>query len=203
MYTVMERTQQDMETIAFFERMAPKWDEYSVIHQEKVIPVLQVVGISRNARMLDVACGTGALFPYLFAYAPEALVGIDISPAMAAIAANKYDDPRLTVRAEDFHHYEETGFDLITLYNAYPHFPDRERFVSHARSLLRPHGRLLIFHGNGRARINGCHTKSDAVKRVSTRLRSCAEESMYLRNWFEVDVMLDAEHLYVLSGKAR
>jgi len=135
-----------------------------------VTSVLKVIGVPRKARILDVACGTGALHPYLLTYEPKELVAIDISPAMADIARSKFDSNCLTILTGDFQQYEGSGFDLITLYNAYPHIPDRARFISHAHSLLRSDGRLLIFHGNGRARINYCHTTSNDVKRISTNL---------------------------------
>lgn len=203
MHRLAETTESVADTIDFFNRMAPTWDNYSAIDGDKATSVLKVVGIPYNARILDVACGTGALLPYLLAYEPVKLVAIDISPAMVNIAHSKFDDPCLEILTCDFHQYVGYGFDLITLYNAYPHFPDRARFVKHAHTLLNPGGRLLIFHGNGRTHINGCHAKSDDVKHVSTRLRSCGAESCFLSDLFTVDVMLDVDNLYILSGRAQ
>ena len=49
---------------AFFDRAAPDWDSHLVVDNEKINFILNKAGIAENCTVLDVACGTGVLFPY-------------------------------------------------------------------------------------------------------------------------------------------
>lgn len=203
MNKLIELTEYDKRTIEFFNKMAPSWDENSSFDESKVRSVLSIAGISERVRILDVACGTGVLIPCLLDKRPECVVAIDISPAMAEIAHKKFSDPCLTILNVDFHWFDDDGFDLITLFNSYPHFPDRARFIQHAYRLLNTGGRLLIFHDKSRDQINGRHKRNNDVKQVSTALRPCHEEAIHFSGLFDVDVMADTNHLYILSGTKR
>ena len=52
------------EIISFFDRMAPDWDSRLVVNDEKINFILNKAGVTENCTVLDVACGTGVLFPY-------------------------------------------------------------------------------------------------------------------------------------------
>jgi len=187
-------------TRAFFDSMAENWDVATEYDPAKTAAMLQIAGVPENARILDVACGTGVLFPELLALDPAALRAIDLSPEMVRIAKKKF--PEVHVTAEDFCTFTENGFDVITLYNAYPHFLDKDAFAKAALRILAPGGRLIIFHGAGRDVINSCH-KGESVSRISMGLGTAEEEAEKLAPYFTIDTMLDREHLYLLSGKAR
>lgn len=198
MKTVFDAFLED--TRIFFDNMAESWDAYSQYDPAKTAAMLEIAGIAENARILDVACGTGALFPQLFALRPSYLRAIDLSPKMARIAQEKF--PEAHVSAEDFYVFAESGFDAVTLYNAYPHFLDKEAFAKAAARVLKPGGRLVIFHGAGRDTINGCHAGA-AVGRVSAELLSAAEEAEKLSQYFSIDIAADRRHLWLISGTAR
>ena len=51
--------------------------------------------------VLDVACGTGVLFPDYLARDVHSVTGVDIAPEMARRAAEKFPDARVTVRCGD------------------------------------------------------------------------------------------------------
>ena len=184
---------------AFFDHAAPEWDTSCECDHEKIAALLRIAGIPKGARILDVACGTGILFPHLLSYNPEYFRAIDLSSEMVRIAKEKF--PGLQVSAEDFYEFSETGFDIITLYNAYPHFPDKEAFARAALRVLKPGGRIIIAHGAGRDVINNCHT-GDRVGQISAGLGPAAEEANVLAPYFHFDTVVDREHLYLLSGTA-
>lgn len=185
----------------FFDRLAPTWDQ-SCHHDERVLSaILTLAACPSGGRILDVACGTGVLLPYLLKLEPEALHAIDLSPEMADRAAAKYTDPRVTVRAADFYEYGAEPFDLITVYSAYPHFFDKDAFAARAFALLRPGGRLLIAHSQSRMAINARHGGGAAA--VSVELRSTGEESRPLAPFFHLDAAVDTDVLYLLSGTRR
>ena len=51
------------EIAAFFDRMAPEWDANMIKSDEKINFILDAAGVKENSVVLDVACGTGVMFP--------------------------------------------------------------------------------------------------------------------------------------------
>ena len=51
------------EITAFFDRLAPTWDEDLVRNEEVIRIILDNAQIAPGKRVLDVACGTGVLIP--------------------------------------------------------------------------------------------------------------------------------------------
>ena len=71
----------DKQKIAdFFDRCAPWWDDDMVRNEVVITTILDNAGIDSGIHVLDVACGTGVLFPDYFKRGVESVTGIDISP---------------------------------------------------------------------------------------------------------------------------
>ena len=51
------------DVIEFFDRCAPFWDEEMVRNETVIAEILDCGGIRPGRDVLDVACGTGVLFP--------------------------------------------------------------------------------------------------------------------------------------------
>ena len=51
------------EIIAYFDRCAPQWDARMVTDDGKINGILDAAGVREHDVVLDVACGTGVLFP--------------------------------------------------------------------------------------------------------------------------------------------
>lgn len=183
----------------FFNQLAGGWDESCVVVPGNIRAMLELAGIPAGARVLDVACGTGVMIPFLLERQPAALDAVDLSPAMVALAAKKQSHPSLRVFEADFYSLQSPApYDALVVYNAFPHFMDKAAFARRAQSLLAPGGRLLIMHGAGRAVINGGHG-GKKVSAVSTPLLAPAEEAARLPG-FAFDILVDREHCYILSG---
>ena len=69
--------QQDV--IAFFDRLAPRWDADMIRSDEIIATILDNAEIGPGADVLDVACGTGVLFPDYLARNVGTLTAVDIS----------------------------------------------------------------------------------------------------------------------------
>lgn len=182
----------------FFDALAPGWDEKNQHDSAVISALLTAAACPKGGRILDVACGTGVLLPFLLALEPEALCAIDISPEMVAIATKKFQDPRIHAECADFYEYDQGPFDLITVYSAYPHFFDKTAFAKQAARLLRPGGRLMIAHSQSKEAINSRHR--DGASPVSVPLRGVSEEAVPLLPCFDLDAMVDNNRLYLLSG---
>ena len=89
------------EIISFFDKMAPDWDSRLVVDIEKISFILDRAGIKENCTVLDVACGTGVLFPYYLRRNVSRVIGVDISPNMTRLAVAKNRDVRVEVICAD------------------------------------------------------------------------------------------------------
>jgi demethylmenaquinone methyltransferase/2-methoxy-6-polyprenyl-1,4-benzoquinol methylase len=90
------------DVIAFFDRLAPGWDA-DVIRSDVIISkILDGAQVQEYKDVLDVACGTGVLFPDYLARNVNSLTAIDIAPEMVKIAKGKF--PEVTVLCGDVEH---------------------------------------------------------------------------------------------------
>lgn len=190
------------EVIAFFDRCAPAWDAGMVRHEPVIEAILDNAGVGSGMRVLDVACGTGVLFPDYLARGAS-VTGIDISPEMARIAAEKFaSEPRVQVLCGDV---EEAvfsqPFDVVMVYNAFPHFPDPARLIARLGRLVKPGGCLSVAHGMSRAAIDSHH--SGAAHRVSNGLMHEDALRALLAPYCDVDVCVSDARMYQVAGTKR
>lgn len=165
--------------------------------EEVIARLLDNAGIRAGMDVLDVACGTGALFPDHLARQVASLTAIDISPEMAKIAQSKF--PQAEVLCGDVETAEfSRKFDAIVVYNAFPHFPEPARLIRHLSALLKPGGRLTVAHGMSREAIN--HHHEETASQVSQGLLSAEELAELFTPYFAVDVRISDAQMYQVAG---
>ena len=185
---------------AFFDRCAPWWDSDMIRNEEVISKILDNGGIREGVHVLDVACGTGVLFPDYLARNVASATAIDISQEMAKIAASKF--PQVNVICGDVENTQfDRQFDCIMVYNAFPHFPDPVHLIEVLAGLLRPGGRLSVAHGMSRAAL--CDHHAGRAANVSIDLLHEQELAEIFSDWFEVDVVISDEQMYQVSGVRR
>ena len=194
---------QKSDVIAFFDRCAPTWDAEMIKNDSIIEKILDNVEVGEGMDVLDVACRTGVMFPYYLHRGVASVTGIDISPEMAKIAAGKYEkEPRVRVVCGDV---EETvfgrKFDVIVVYNAFPHFPDPRRLIKILSGLLKDEGRLTIAHGASRETIDNHH--NGPASKVSNGLMAADSLKKLFDPHFEVEVMISNRRMYQVSGVKR
>lgn len=191
------------DVITFFDNYAPRWDAEQVDKTPIINRILDNAGIGEGQDVLDVACGTGILFPYYLERGVKSITGIDISHEMAKLAVQKHQDsPNIQVICGDV---EETRFgrkfDTVMVYNAFPHFPDPDRLIATLASLLKEGGRLTIAHGASREQIDD-HHKGPASK-ISNGLMHADQLKTIFDPYFDVDIMISNQEMYQVSGTKR
>ncbi len=182
--------------IDFFDRCAPWWDADMIRKEDVISGILDNGGIRPGIQVLDVACGTGVLFPDYLQRQVAGVTAIDISPEMVKIAKSKY--PQVQVICGDV---ETAGFDrkfdAVMVYNAFPHFPEPARLIERLAALTVPGGRLSIAHSMSRAALTAHHQRAEEV---SIELLHEEELAALMAPWFQVDVVISNEEMYQVAG---
>lgn len=193
----------DRDTVRrFFDRYAGQWDARQVRHEDRISRILDFAEIREGVSVLDVGSGTGVLIPDYLARNVKSVTAVDLSPAMIACAQKKFADPRVTLLCADAEALDfSRPFDCCVVYNAFPHFPDPARLIGRLAAQLAPNGRLTIAHGMSRAQIDRHH--AGAASGVSLGLMSERALSARMDAFFEVDVALSDDEIYVVSGRKR
>lgn len=182
--------------IEFFDRCAPEWDEGMIKDEDIISIILDNSGVHEGTNVLDVACGTGVLFDDYLHRDVASLTAIDISPKMIDIAKNKY--PNIEIICGDVEEYAFDGqFDVVMVYNAFPHFPNPERLIARLASLLKQGGRLSIAHGMSREALHEHHKHA---MQVSLELPTCEELAKMFATYFDVDIMISNDKMYQVCG---
>lgn len=186
--------------IEFFDRCAPGWDRGMIKNDAIIGAILDNADVGPGQEILDVACGTGVMFPYYLQRQAASVTGIDISPEMAKIATEKFaGEPRVTVLCADVEEAPfDRKFDRIVVYNAFPHFPDPRRLIATLAGLLKDGGRLTIAHGMSREAIDNHH--SGEASQVSNGLMSAEDLKRLFAPYFQVEVMIETPRMYQVSG---
>lgn len=187
------------EIAAFFDERAAGWDDYSKPDPAKISRILDLAGIKAGAKILDVGCGTGVLFPYYMKRNPSLITGLDISERMARIARQKYPNSPAEIICGDAETITlPNRYDSIVIFNAFPHFPDSEKLIQNMERHLRPNGRLTIAHSLGQKQINAKHAGSARV--VSKDLMDARDLARLMEKGLTVDQCLSDEGFYLVSG---
>ena len=186
----------------FFDRCAPFWDADMVRHEDRITAILDNAGVRPGVDVLDVACGTGVLFPDYIERHAASITAIDLSPEMAKIAASKYPPEQVTVICGDV---EETAFDrqfdVVMVYNAFPHFPDPAKLIEVLANVTKPGGRLSIAHSMSRAQLD--HHHSGSAHPVSNGLMHEDDLAAIFAPYYDVDVKISNDKMYQVSGVRR
>lgn len=185
--------------ISFFDKYAPFWDEGQVRNEEVIEKILNNSGIEKGVSVLDVACGTGVLFPD-YIKRGAAVTAVDISPEMVKIAKSKFSDINIICGDVEEIDFAEK-FDSVMIYNAFPHFPDPERVVKRLSECLREGGRLSVAHGMSREALLKHH--SGKAKKVSLELPEAQKLAKIFVPYFKVDVIISDNEMYQVSGIKR
>lgn len=199
---------QSAEAVArFFNEKAPTWDETAEPSGVKHIAVAKLAGVKEGSRVLDLGCGTGIMVPAYLACGAGQVIGCDLSEGMISRAQEKWAQvSEVSFVCADVLDFEESaspdaepGFDIVVIYNAYPHFPDKAALVKKVASLLRPGGRFLVAHGMGWAALNDHHATvpADVTSALVPAATACKKWEV---GHFAIDVLVDTPELYAFGG---
>jgi len=118
-------------------------DDYDMLFgpvtRQAIQPLLDAMGVASGQRLLDVCSGTG--HGVGAALARGALAeGIDLAPAMVALAQHTYPQGRFAVGDGEELSFASQSFDAVSCLFGLNHLPDQPRALAEAFRVLRPGG---------------------------------------------------------------
>ena len=186
------------DVISFFDRLAPQWDGDMIRHEDVIATILDNAGIVAGVDVLDVACGTGVLFPDYLGRNVGSVTAIDIAPEMVRIAREKF--PQVQVLCGDVTETDfDKKFDRIVVYNAFPHFPEPEKLIERLSALLKEGGVLTVAHGMSRAQIDRHH--EGGASKVSVGLMHEDVLAAIFEKHLTVTIKISDERMYQVCGR--
>jgi O-methyltransferase/aklanonic acid methyltransferase len=154
-----------------FDRAAPTYDRIGeAYHTHFAERLIDLTAPARDAQLLDVACGRGAVLVAAAARGIGRLAGIDVSPTMIELARADLRAAGVTqvdLRVMDAEHldFPAARFDVLTAAFALFFLPDPRRAAAEFRRVLRPGGVLAV------------STWGDEDERGALRTTSCPPRS--------------------------
>ena len=133
--------------VDFFDRIAPVYDTWAGGQHARVAGrLVDLAAPVKGEQALDVGTGTG-LVAHLVAERtdPGAVIGIDLSPNMLAIAkSRKAKNIQFMGMAAERLVFRPSTFDLVTMGEALAYLADPVVALEEAHRVLRPEGRLAL-----------------------------------------------------------
>jgi SAM-dependent methyltransferase len=132
-------------------------------------PMVELAGVGKGNRVLDVACGTGVVARRAaeLAAATGRVVGLDLNPGMLAVARalpSPAGAPVEWVQASALElPFPDRGFDALTCQLGLQYLPDRPAALVEMRRVLRRGGRLAVM-------VWGSITQSPGFSALATAL---------------------------------
>lgn len=124
--------------LAGWDRKAAYWDDtLGAVTRQAVEPLLKAIEASPGARMLDIACGTGALASEAARRGAE-VIGIDFAPTMVAEATRRYPGVEFRVGDAEAIPLADASVDAVTCSFGMLHMERPERVLAEVARVLRP-----------------------------------------------------------------
>jgi SAM-dependent methyltransferase len=165
------------ETRAFFAPRAATWEQRFPDDDPAYAAAVAELGLSAGQTALDAGCGTGRALPHLRAAVGPGgrVLGVDLTPEMLATARGygRGDHALLAVADARRLPLPEASVDGGFAAGLLPHLPDPGLGLAELARVIRPGGRLAVFHPSGRAALAARHGRrpSDGDLLAPDRLR--------------------------------
>ena len=141
----------------FFTARAAGWDSRFPDDGPAYAAAVAEMGLRPGDRVLDAGCGTGRALPPLRAAVGPAgvVVGVDLTPAMlqAAVRAGRNQEGRLLLADVAALPLRRGALDAVFAAGLIAHLPRPVENLRELARVVRPGGRLALFHPIGRAAL--------------------------------------------------
>jgi SAM-dependent methyltransferase len=168
---------------------------------ERLSQIVKAATLRQGEAVLDVGSGVGVLVPLIKSYHPSSILACDLAEKMLQRLREKYPEG-LTYQADisDLP-LESASVDAIFMNAMYGNIADKPGACRNAARMLRPGGRLIVSHPEGRAFVDQLRVTSDLfIECLPSR-----EEFQALLSPLGLDVIgyRDEPRLYLMVARKR
>jgi len=123
--------------------------------------IVSVACVSPSEVVLDVGTGAGILIPLIEAYRPSLIMACDLAERMLQRVQKKYPAVRPYQADIALLALPSDSVDIIFMNAMYGNIADKPRVCHNAARMLRPGGRLVVSHPEGKAFVDQLRDASD------------------------------------------
>ena len=184
----------------FFNSYAISWDDDMEGAADRIEMILDAIAPMEGMDILDVGAGTGVLVPFLLERNVGHITECDISEGMMEVNREKYRD-----RTDISHILGDASnldfpqqYDRIIIYNAFPHFSDRQQLIQNLAASLKMDSYLVIAHSRTSAELEEHH------KNISSELYSHLGKAEGIAALLEkefTDIFFQDEPFFMVRGR--
>lgn len=181
--------------ISFFNKETKTWDLNIIKSDEIINTIFDAAKINEETDVLDVGCGTGVLIDYYLKRNVNSITAIDISSSMIDIAKRKY--PNINFVCADINDFNEGKYDVVMLYDCFPHIIDKQKTIFHINDLLKEKGRIVIAHSMSLEKLFEHHKSVSSV----TELINAEQLFKLVSTCFDNIKVIDNNSMYMIVGE--
>jgi ubiquinone/menaquinone biosynthesis C-methylase UbiE len=192
----------------FFDRIASQWDGRVDLEQlaHTLRQGLLESRVAPDGTIVDLGCGTGNLTLALLEQlgSEGRVLAVDFSSHMIGEARRKVRDSRVRWLVADASELPLNNADAddVICFSAWPHFPQPARVLAEVRRVLRPGGKLCIWHAASRTTISQIHARAGGA--IENDCLPPGTELAALANAAGLDPfeVIDDDQRYVVRARA-
>jgi len=158
----------DLESQRYFNQIAAEWAQRPIEpeNDRRLLECLRRMQLDSGQRILDVGCGTGRLFHLIESCTngQSHLLGMDYAFEMTRQASLKSNNSMQIICGDaQWMPFQEKTFDSIIAFGLFPHIARKEQALVEFYRILKPGGRLGVFHLKGSKELNQLHRNLGGV----------------------------------------
>ena len=121
---------------------------------ERLAVVVVAAGIASGETVLDVGAGVGVLVPFIRGYLPGRIIACDLAERMLERLGSKYLEVELHRADIAVLDLSDASVDVVFMNAMYGNIADKVAAHRNVARMLRPEGRLVVSHPEGRAFVD-------------------------------------------------
>jgi SAM-dependent methyltransferase len=168
---------------------------------ERLSQIVSAAKLHEGEVVLDVGTGVGVLVPLIRSYRPSVILVCDLAEKMLQRVREKYPEVQTCQADIAVLPLESASLDAIFMNAMYGNIADKPRACQNAARMLRPGGRLVVGHPEGRAFVDQLRATTDLfIESLPTR-----EEFQALLRPLGLEVITyrDEPLLYLMVARKR